>query len=203
MALRSKDSLMKAALLRNGMSGEGGNSLAWQAMLANYDEIVRSAFEESNGSLPFGRARQTLTSRSAGQFGYDDTYTWTGDDVLHIIEVFYDTYSASDLQEKWEVYDGKLLLDAEDRTIEIEYIRAGQESTWSAPFAEGVQRRLEAVVKEVEQETEEAEFKEQKAEMAFLKAGVKAGKNRSQRRVWKSGGGRLMRRRRTRDHGSS
>lgn len=198
MSVRSKETIFNAALLRCGRKTTGGDSDVRQAMEANYDEIVRSAFEEGDGVYPFGRARQTLTSRSAGTSGFDDAYALPNS-ALHVIDVFLDTYSAADLLEPWEVdgINNTLLVDADNRTVEVEFVKEGLESTWSAGFAEGVQRRLEAVIKDFLDETEEAAMKEQEAGYAFLKASTKGSKNRSQRRVFKKAG-RLTRARRTR-----
>lgn len=196
MAVRSKTTIFNAALLRTGHEETQSGGM-WRAMEANYDEIVRQCFEDGDGAYPFGRARVTLTSRSDGTFGYDDAYQMPND-VIHVREVFVDKYSASDLLLPWDVdaSSGKLLLNANKRTVEIEYIREGDEHTWSANFALAVQRRLEAVIKDVMEEFEESSAKEQEADFFVLKAGVKAGKNRSQRNVWKRGGGRLIRARR-------
>lgn len=196
MAVRSKTTIFNAALLRTGHEETQSGGM-WRAMEANYDEIVRQCFEDGDGVYPFGKARVTLTSRSDGTFGYDDAFTMPND-AIHVREVFLDTHSASDLLAPWDVdaSQGKLLVNANERTVEIEYIREGLEHTWSANFALAVQRRLEAVIKDVMEEAEESAAKEQEADFFVLKAGVKGSKNRSQRNVWKRGGGRLMRARR-------
>lgn len=196
MAVRSKTTIMNAALLRCGREETQSGGI-WRAMEANYDEIVRQCFEDGDGVYPFGKARVTLTSRSEGTFGYDDAYKLPND-VIHVREVFVDTYSASDLLLPWDVdaTAGQLLLNADGRTVEVEYVREGLEHTWSANFALAVQRRLEAVIKDAMEEFEESAAKEQEADFLVLKAGVKGSKNRSQRKVWKRGGGRLIRARR-------
>lgn len=193
MAIRTKDTIINAALLKNGHSANDSNGI-YIALLANYDDIVRSAFEEAGGALEFGRGRVTLTSRAAGGFGYDDSYTLPSD-VLHIIEVYFNEVSASDLMENWEVDATvpSVLLNASGRTIEIEYIKEGQEHTWSATFALGVQLELEAVIKNVTEELDEAMAKKQEASSKFLAAGIKGSKNRSKRPIWKRGGGRILR----------
>lgn len=198
MATRSKDTLFNAALLRCGREDTttGGSGPLWRAMEANYDEIVRAAFEEGDGTLPFGKARETLTSRSTGSFGFDDAYTLPSD-CIHVIEVFLDTYAASDLRLKWEVADDKVHLDADERTVEVEYVVQGAEAAWSANFALGVQRRLEAVIQTFLEEPEEAQLREQQADVYFMKAGIKGAKSRSGNRAWKHGGGRLVRARNT------
>jgi hypothetical protein len=199
MPVRSKATIFNAALLRCGRVITGGDSDVRQAMDANYDEIVRAAFEDSDGNLPFGRARETLTSRSAGTSGYDDAYTLPNA-ALHVVDIFFDECPAGDLQEPWEVdgINGVILLNADSRTVEVEYVKEGLESTWSAGFTKGIQRRLEAVIKDFLEEPEESSVKEQEGDFAFLKAGVKGAKNRAQSRIFKKGGGRLSRARRSR-----
>lgn len=192
MAMRSKLTLFNAALLRTGNNEvvEGDGSLLWQALEANYDEIVRDAFED--GEYTFGKKRVTLTSRGAGDFGYEDSFVYP-EEVIHIVDVFLNEHRAADLSEPWEIdaENRKLLIDARQRTVEIEMIRVGMESSWSSKFARGVQRRLEAVIKSVEEEEGEADMLDAKADVQFLRAGVKSAKNRSERKVRR--GGRLIR----------
>ncbi|MFY0633682.1 MAG: hypothetical protein JXQ91_07715 [Vannielia sp.] len=204
MAMRSKETIFDAALLRCGRSRTGGDANLREAMDANYDEIVRAAFEEGDGVYHFGRARSVLTGRSAGIMGYDDSYALPND-CLHVIEVFYRTgtkdYAAADLLETWEV-DGEnnaVLLNSEERTVSVDYVRSGQESRWSAPFAQGIQRRLEAVIKDYLEETEESLSKDSAADAAFMSAGIKGSKSRSKRPAFKRHGGRLKRARFTVD----
>lgn len=197
MATRSKDTLFNAALLRCGREDTttGGSGPLWRAMDANYDEIVRAAFEEGDGTLPFGKSRETLTSRSPGSYGYDDAYTLPNE-ALHVIEIFVDDYAASDIRMPWEVAGNKVHLDADGRVVEAEFVVSGQEASWSSNFALGVQRRLEAVIQTFLEEPEEAEIRERQADTYFMKAGIKGAKNRSGNRAWKHGGGRLIRARR-------
>lgn len=191
MAMRSKSTIFNAALLRTGNSptSEGEGTYIWQALEANYDEIVRSAFEGND--FPFGKKRVELTSRSEGGFGYDDAFTMPND-VVHVQEVYLDDYRAMDLHESWEI-DGEnnqLMIDASSRKVEIEYIKVGLEHTWSAKFTEAIQRRLEAVIKSVIEEMEEAQALENEASYALMGAEVKSAKNKSKRRARR--GGRLV-----------
>ena len=192
MAQRSKITLFNAALTRTGnnTTTEGEGSIIWQALESNYDDIVRAAFEE--GEYTFGKSRQTLTSRADGRFGYDDAYTYPIE-FIHIYDVFLDTYRASDLGEAWDIDAStrELMIDARSRVVEIEGIREGQEYTWSGKFAMGIQRRLEAVIKDVIEEAEESSAKDSEADFQFMKAGVKSSKNRSRRKF--RDGGRLIR----------
>lgn len=193
MSMRTKETLFNAAIYTTGHSPSDQTGI-WQAMEANYDEIVRAAFEDSKSSLPFGKGWETLTSRADGRFGYDDAFTY-GADVLHINKVYLDDRSAEDLLEPWELDAGtrELMINANDRTIKIDYVKSGVEHTWSANFALAIQRELEAVIKNVLEETEEAELKSSQASLKLMKAGSKGSGNRSKRRVWKRGGGRILR----------
>lgn len=190
MAVRSKTTIFDAALLRtgNGSSTEASGTPVWQALEANYDEIVREAFEGQE--FPFGKARETLTSRTDGRFGYDDAYKMP-DTVVHVEEVFLNDCAAADLGESWEIDSetNELMVDARGRRVEVRFIKIGLEHTWSSTFARAIQRRLEAVAKDVLEETEEASMLDSEAAFQVLKAGVKASDNRSKRRVRR--GGRL------------
>ena len=194
MAVRSKTTIFNAALLRTGNHAEtaGSGSFIYQALEANYDEIVREAFESAE--FPFGKARTTLTTRAVGRFGYDDAYLMPSD-VIHVIEVYLDEYAASDTLTKWEIDAGtnELLVSAGSKVTEIKYLKVGMEYTWSASFARGIQRKLEAVIKDVIEEVEEAAALDNEGDFQILKGSVKAGKNRSGRRVFKKYGGRLIR----------
>lgn len=192
MAVRSKITIFNAALLRTGNTPitEGDGSPLAQALEANYPEIVRDAFEDQE--YPFGKARIELTGRGAGDFGYDDAFTFPST-VIHIFDVYLNGTRAALLQESWEVKADtrELLIDARERKVEIEHIKVGLEYTWSATFARAVQKRCEAVIKSVEEETEEAVAFDGDADFQFLRAGVKASKNRSRVRIKR--GGRLVR----------
>lgn len=199
MAVRSKTTIFNAALLRTGNdpATEGEGSALWMALEANYDEIVRACFEEGDGVFPFGRARRDLTSRVDGTFGFDDAYAIPFD-AIHGIEVLLDGKSCADLLEPWEIdgINNLLLVSAGGRRVEFEFVAGGQEHTWSAQFALGIQRHLEAVIKDCLEETGESEAKTQAADFHMMKASIQGSKSRSARNVWKRGGGRLIRARR-------
>lgn len=164
--------------------------MAWQALEANYDEIVRAAFEDQK--FPFGKTRVQLSSRSEGRFGFDDAFVYPSE-IIHIDDVYLNNRRAADLLEAWEVdaETRELMINASGRTVEIDGIKRGLEYTWSGKFALGVQRRLEAVIKDVIEEAEEASAKDADADFQFMKAGVKGSKNRSLRKF--RGAGRLSR----------
>lgn len=192
MTQRTKTTIFNAALTRTGNdpTSEGNGSPIWLALEANYPDIVRDAFE--SGEFPFGKTRVELTSRADGRFGYEDAFTYPAE-ILHFIDVYLDGRRASDLEEAWDIdaETRELMIDASKRKVEVEGIKIGLEYTWSAKFALGIQRRLEAVIRDVEEETEEASAKDGEAGYALMAAGVKASKNRSRRKI--RSGGRLIR----------
>lgn len=189
--MRSRTTIFNAALLKTGNdpTSEGEGTFIWQVLEANYDDIVRAAFEDKE--FPFGKARVTLTSRADGDFGYDDAYTMPSD-VIHVQDVYLNEYRAEDLNESWEINSetNELMINAGTRTVEIEYIKVGLEHTWSAKFALSIQRSLEALIKDVQEEVEESQALQNEADWRLMKAEVKASKNKSDRRVRK--GGRLI-----------
>lgn len=198
MSVRSKDTIFDAALFRCGRASAENEPNLVLAMDANYDEIVRSAFEDGDGVYPFGRKTVELKSRAEGIDRYDDAFK-VPPEVLHIAEVYLNEVSSPDGGFEWDydADDRQLLVNARGRTVTIKAVFSGEEHTWSSNFAKGIQRRLEAVVKDYQEEPEEAAAKEAEAEYYFGKASVKGSKNRSQRPAWKVGGGRLVRARRT------
>lgn len=191
MSVRTKTSLFNAALTRHGHAktteAEGGP--LWTAMDTNYADIVLRHFEAQE--YPFGKDRYVLTSRQEGDFGYEDKFVMPNG-VMHVLQVYLDDIKAETWGQAWEVdaSDNALLIDANKRTVAVEVIVKGQEDKWSAWFATAVQRDLEAVIKSVLEETSEANALASEAEYTSMKAGVKASKNRSERRVRR--GGRLI-----------
>jgi hypothetical protein len=199
MPVRTKHTIFRAALHRVGYSEASQDSALWRALEANYDEIVRAAFEDGGGVFPFGKKHLTLTSRSDGNFGFEDSFVFPMS-VIHVTQVYLAGVSCTDLKEPWDI-DGEsnaVLVNAAEREVKIDGVVEGQEYTWSAAFTLVIQRRLEAVVKDVLEETQEAQAKEQDADFLMMKAGVKGSKNRSANRLFKKGRGRLLTARRTR-----
>lgn len=191
MSQRTKITIFNAALTRTGNDpiASGDGSMIGNALEANYDEIVRAAFEGQE--FTFGKRRVELTARSEGDFGYDDAYTYPIA-LLHVTDVFLDGNSAADLCEAWDVNaeTRQLLINGKSRKVEVEGLASGLEHTWSGKFALAIQMRLEAVIKDVIEEVDEANSKDSAADYQLLKAGVKSSKNRSRRRVRR--GGRLV-----------
>lgn len=190
MSQRSKITIFNAALTRTGNSTttEGAGSAVWQALESNYDEIVRAAFEGQE--FPFGKSRVALTSRSDGRFGYDDAFVMPIE-IIHVTDVFLNKRRTADLEEAWEIDAStrELMINAASRSVEVEGIKVGMEYTWSGKFTLAVQRKLEAVIKDVLEEVEESAAKDSEGDYQLLQAGVKASKSRSRRRF--RDGGRL------------
>lgn len=192
MTQRTKITIFNAALTRCGETpiAEGDGSAVGIALDANYPEIVRTAFEQQE--YPFGKTRVSLTSRASGRFGFDDAYVYP-EEIIHIVDVFLNKVRAVDLIEAWEIDAStrELMINSAARSVEIEGIKIGLEYTWSGEFTMAIQRRLEAVIKDVLEEAEESSAKDSEADYRFLKAGVKGSKGRSKRRF--RDGGRLTR----------
>lgn len=202
MAVRTKNTIFNAALLRIGFSETSSGGRLWRAMEANYDEIIRAAFEVGDGNFPFGRKHIPLTSRSDGNFGFDDSFLLPSD-VIHVAEVYLGGVACSDLMEPWEIDGeaGAVLVNASARETAVRAVVAGLEHTWSGSFTLAIQKRLEAVIKDALEEFQESNAKDQEADFLILGASVKSSKNRSNNRVFKQGRGRLLAARRSRSSG--
>lgn len=191
---RSKITLFNAAMAKAGHSKqlvEGDTNPAFRVLDANYAEIVGEAFETSR--LHFGKVRASLTTRSAGDFGFDNKYLLPAD-FLSAITVEVDETIPRD----WEINGNHLYLDA-DTGVVIEYIRQGNETAWSSTFANAIIFLLASLIKEaVNEEVEEAQALGQQGENKLLKADIYSSKQRKDRRPYKEGF--LMRSRRRGQH---
>lgn len=180
---RSKITLFNAAMAKAGHSRqlvEGDTAPAFFVLDSNYPEIVGEAFESSR--LHFGKVRASLTTRSAGDFGFDNRYLLP-EDFLSVIRVEVDETPPRD----WEINGDHLYLDAEAGVV-VEYIRQGNESAWSATFANAIIHLLAALIKEaVNEEVEEAQALESMGENKLLKAGILSSKQRKDRRPYREG----------------
>ena len=180
---RSKITLFNAAMGKAGFSKqlvEGDTAPVFFVLDSNYPEIVGEAFESSR--LHFGKVRASLTTRSAGDFGFDNRYLLPSD-FLSVIRVEVDETPPRD----WEINGAHLYLDAETGVV-LEYIRQGAESMWSSTFANAIIHLLAALIKEsVEEEVEEAQRLESIGENKLMKAGILSSKQRGDRRPYKEG----------------
>lgn len=180
---RSKITLFNAAMAKAGHSRqliEGDTAPAFFVLDTNYPEIVGEAFESSR--LHFGKIRATLTTRSDGDFGFDNRYLLPND-FLSAIRVEVDDALPRD----WEINGDHLYLHAETGVV-LEYIRQGAESMWSSTFANAIIYLLAALIKEsVNEEVEEAQALETAGENKLMKAGILSSKQRKDRRPYKEG----------------
>lgn len=182
--MRSRLTIMNMALSASGQPGkevtEASTGPEYALMDRWYAEIVASVFED--GDFHFGKRRYTLTTRSAGDFGFDDAWLLPSD-VLHIIEVYVSGYATED----WERNGDYLYIDAESG-VAIEYIVAGQEDKWTAKAAIAVATALEALLRRsVNEEYEEARDTEQRANFLAQIAGTHSSKQRGRRRGFQKG----------------
>lgn len=181
---RSKLTIMNMALSASGQPGKEVTAAStgpeYALMDRWYPEIVGEVFEE--GDFHFGKTRVALTTPGTANFGFD--YAWLlPSDVLHIIQVFVSDYDTED----WEQNDRYLYIDAES-SVEVEYVKAGQEDKWSSKLAMAVARKLEALVRRsINEEYEEARDTEQAANFLVQMAGTHSSKQRGKRRGFQKG----------------
>ena len=192
--MRSKLTVMNQALSASGQPGkeitEASNDPEFALMERHYNEIVAEAFEA--GVFHFGKVRYAATTRSAGDFGFDDAWLLP-EDVLHITQVFVNERDIED----WERNGQYLYIDATEKVV-VEYIGTNKESTWSPSFTKGIVGRLEALLRRsINEEFEEAANTDQAASFQLQMAGTQSSKQRGPRRAFRKGF--LMR---SRTHGS-
>lgn len=180
---RSKITLFNAAMHKAGHAKQlidGDTAPAFLVLDSNYPEIVGEAFESSR--VDFGKVRASLTTRSAGDFGFDFKYLLPAD-FLSAIRVEVNEVEPRD----WEINGNHLYVDGESGVL-IEYIRQGSESMWSATFANAIIHLLAALIKEaVNEEVEEAQALEQAGEFKLTKAGILSSKQHGRRRPYREG----------------
>ena len=175
---------MNQALSASGQPGkeitEASTGPEFALMDRWYDEIVRDAFE--SGDFHFGKTRLDLTTRSAGDFGFDDAWLLPND-ILHIIKVFVNKYDTED----WE-RNGKYLYINASSLVAVEYVKSGQEDRWTAAFAKGIVGELEALLRRsINEEYEEGRDTAQMAKFQLQIAGTQSSKQRGQRRPFRKG----------------
>lgn len=175
---------MNMALGASGQPGkevtEASTGPEFALMERWYPEIVGEVFED--GDLHFGKERVTLTTRSAGDFGFDDAWLLP-ENILHIIQVFVSEYDTED----WERNGDYLYIDAAT-SVSVEYIKAGQENKWSSKATIAVVRKLEALLRRsINEEYEEGRDTEQAANFLAQMAGTHSSKQRGKRRSHQKG----------------
>lgn len=181
---RSRMTIFNAALRVAGENKDlvdGDTAPEFGVLERNYPEIVGEAFESTR--LDFGKARAALTTRSDGDFGFDHKYLLP-DDFLAVIRV--EVNERNPIGD-WEINGSHLYID-DDEDVEIEYIRQGSETSWSATFANGIIHKLAALIKSaVHEEPEEAQILDERGEFKLTKAGILSSKQRRDRRPYKAG----------------
>ncbi len=186
--MRSKITIMNMALALSGQPGkeitEGSTGPEFTILDRWYDEVVGEAFEE--GDYNFGTVKVSLTTRSAGDFGFDDKWLLPAD-VLHIKHAYITSGTSDFERDDWES-DGTYLYINATANVSIEYVKAGQEHTWSNKFARGIALMLASILKEgLNEEYEEARDTEDRAMEALSKAGALASAQRGPRRPFREG----------------
>ncbi len=181
---RSKLTLYNMALSASGQAGkevtEASVGPEFALLERWYPEIVGAAFEE--GDFHFGKQMFTPTTRSAGDFNFDDAWLLP-DDVLHIIEVRVNKYDTED----WEWNGQHLYIDASSG-VTVEYIKAGAEHLWSSKAAIAIAGKLEALLRRsINEEYEEGRDTDQAANFQMQMAGTQSSKQRGKRRGFQKG----------------
>ena len=167
---------MNAALMSQGYEEivtENDGSDECRLLSRNWPLIVESELEK--GLYSFTKSQETLLSRSAGRFGYEDSYL-VPLDALHVRRVW---DQASQVRQIEWVQDGTHVYVNAASGVIVEIIKAADPSLWTATFSLGVQYALEAVLLRFKEEpTQAAEMARQSA-LTFQDARTTSSKSRS------------------------
>jgi hypothetical protein len=171
--------LMNTALITQGFDdivAENDGSDEWRLLSRNWPLIVEAELED--GAYFFTRTQVELLSRQDGKFGYDDAYL-VPQAAIHVRRLWVETPSGDrDTSLDW-VQDGQRVFVNAPEGVFIEYVSVADTSFWSANFASGVQKKLEAVLLRSREALGEAQAMEQQAEMSFQRARTNSSKARS------------------------
>lgn len=173
----SMTSIMNVALTSQGFDeiNDSQNLPEHRVLSRNWPLIVEAELEDSN--LHFTKVEETMNTRSAGKYGYDDAYLLPGN-ALHVRKVWIECPQSERREPEWVQDDRYLYLDSSTGPI-VEYVVAQDPTFWSANFARGVQMKLEAVCLRIKEEYSEANSMEQAAEVYFQRARTNSSKSRS------------------------
>jgi hypothetical protein len=188
--------VMNAAMLAQGqleIVAENDGSMAYRTMARNWPAVVEAELED--GAYHFTRQQQNLVTRALGKFGYADAFM-VPDAALHVRDCWILNSRGQRCEVDWLQDSTHVYLDNPDGCW-IEYVNCPEPNLWSANFARGVQKRMEAIIaRAIREEFGEAQGLDQEAEMYFQRARTNSSKARSQRPFYKQGP--ISRARRTR-----
>lgn len=177
--------IINAALTSTGnnpIPSENDGSAPWRIASANYDIIVDAELEKVPWS--FARKIETMTSRSDGDFGYEDAFTAAGD-FLTVRRLRLGTDEGCDI-ENWDEADGIVYCDASGGPVWMEYTYQAPSNKWSKLFTKGVRQRLEALfLRAINEEDTEARNRDGMADQTFMDAARISTRRRSPRPAFK------------------
>ena len=169
--------IINAALISQGMDEVpvGVDTPEYRVLTQNWPTIVEAELEDGNYS--FTKKQATLLTRSAGLYGYDDSFA-VPNAALHVRHLWIEAPEGR-REIQW-VQDGTHVHVNNPSGCIIEYLEVADPSLWSANFSRAVQYRLEAVLlRAVKEEANEALAMEQQAEVYFQRARTNSSKSRS------------------------
>ena len=127
-----------------------------------------------------------LVTRKDGLFGYEDAFL-VPDDALHVRRLWVQDDDGRRIEVEW-AQDGQYVYLNNDEGCTIEYIEVAGVDLWTANFARGVQKKLEAVIaRGMKEEYGDAQALEQEAEVYFQRARTNSSKGRSAQPPYKKG----------------
>lgn len=170
--------IMNAALLTQGfdeiVAVEDGSD-EFRVLARNWPMIVERELED--GKYRFTRREVVLNNRSAGAYGFADSYLLPST-TLHVRRAWEVDAQGSRRELHW-TQDGNHIHVTAEAGITVECFDTVGVELWTANFAYGVQKRLEAVLCRVKEEPGAAQQAEQEAEVAFQRARTHSAQSRS------------------------
>lgn len=171
--------IINSALVSQGMDevAVGEDLPEYRLLVLNWPQIVEAELED--GLYSFTKQEATLLTRSAGKFGFEDSYA-VPNACLHVRHLWIEENGVRS-EVDWVQDATHVHLDSATGCV-IEYVNVPDQSFWTANFTRGVQCRLEAVLlRAVKEEMGEANIMEQQAENFFQRARTNSSKSRSPR----------------------
>lgn len=170
--------IMNAALISQGQYeiSDNDGSDEFRLLSKNWPLIVEAELED--GNYRFTREQMTLSSRSAGRFGFADAYARPGT-ALFVRDVWYQDTDGTKVAIDWAQDSAKIYVDR-STGVECEYLVSADPGVWTATFARGVQLKLEALIaRAIKEEPSQAIALEQLSENFFQRARTNSSRGRS------------------------
>ena len=178
---------MNAALLAQGqleIVSENDGSMEYRTMARNWPGVVEAELED--GAYYFTKIEANLVTRVDGKFEFEDGYV-VPSQSLHVRNAWILSDAGSKIEVDWVQDSTHVYLDSSDGCW-IEYAVSSEPDLWSANFARGVQKRMEAIIsRAIKEEFGEAAQLDQEAEMYFQRARTNSSKARSAKPFYNKG----------------